>query len=64
MAHYRILKQVEKNKDGIIVTVAMIDSQGETVEFSDTEFYEATKFVSIMNANTTQGLLYLIEKVI
>lgn len=64
MAHYRILKQVEKNKDGSIVTVAMVDTHGETVEFSDTEYYEATKFVSIMNANTTHDLLYLIEKVL
>ena len=63
MSHFRILKQLEKNSNGVITTVAMIDSQGETVEFEDFQFDEATKFVEIMNANTTHNLLYFLEKV-
>ena len=64
MAHYRILKQVKKVDDSeVIITVAMVDSQNEVVEFSDDEYDTAVKFVELMNANTSHNLKYFVEKV-
>ena len=63
MSHYRILKQLKKDENGVITTVAMIDSNHETVEFKDDEYEKAVQFVEIMNANTQYDLIYFVEKV-
>ena len=64
MAHYRILKQVKKVDDSeVIITVAMVDSQNEVVEFQEDEYETAVKFAELMNANTSYNLKYFVEKV-
>lgn len=59
---YRILKQIKKDSESnVIVSVAMIDSQNEVLEFEHEP--DAVKFASILNANSSYGLTYIVEKI-
>lgn len=59
---YRILKQIKKDTDSnVIVSVAMIDSQNEVLEYENET--EAIDLASILNANSSYGLTYIVEKI-